>query len=250
MHSCTTKGLQTAVERQSFRCLIRASFNEFFPLITTISSFVCAVGASDVTHASGPTLFRTYAVAKNASYNCTIWEAARATSAAPTFFKRIKIGSPSSGIEYVDAGLGCNNPTKEVVAECERTFGANAQVACIVSIGTGRTGSIGFSKPDVFQKWIPLNLIEVLGEMATDSSKTAEEIDRKYSNVPGIYHRFDVDRGLQSISLDEWKRLGDVREHTKNYMKLQEIDQHVDDVVKILSGSSHHTHDARALGNQ
>lgn len=213
-------------------------------------SFVCAVGASDVTHASGPTLFRTYSVAKNASYNCTIWEAARATSAAPTLFKRIKIGSSSSGIEYVDAALGCNNPTKEVIAECERVFGENAQVACILSIGTGRTTSTGFSKPGLFQKWVPLELVEVLGKMATDSGRTAEEMDRKYSSISGMYYRFDVDRGLQSISLDEWERLGDVREHTSNYMKLQEIDQKIDQVVRILSGPSHNTYDASALGNE
>lgn len=211
---------------------------------------MCAVGASDVTHASGPTLFRTYAVAKNASYNCAIWEAARATSAAPTIFKRIKIGSPASGIEYVDAALGCNNPTKEVIAECERIFGENAHVACVVSIGTGRAGSAGFSNQGIFEKWIPLGLIEVLGKFATDSGKVAEEMKRKYSNVPGIYYRFDVDRGLQNISLDEWKRLGDVREHTRNYMKLQEIDQQVDEVVRKLSESSNHTYDARALGNE
>ena len=72
--------------------------------ISTVSRFVCAVGSSDIGHAAGPTLFRTYEVTKNGSYNCKIWEAARATTAAPTFFKRIKIGSLASGVEYVDAG--------------------------------------------------------------------------------------------------------------------------------------------------
>lgn len=215
-----------------------------------IFSFVCAVGASDVTHASGPTLFRTYAVTKNASYNCTIWEAARATTAAPTIFKRIKIGPPSSGIEFVDAGLGCNNPTKEVVAECERVFGGNAQVACIVSIGTGQNTSTRFAKPGVFQKWIPSELVKILKDIATDSGRTAEEMDQKYRNTPRIYYRFDVDRGLQSVSLNEWKRLGDVRLYTSNYMKLKENDEQVDQVVGILSGSFRDTYDASALGNE
>ena len=129
-------------------------------------------------------------------------------------------------------------------------FRENAQVACIVSIGTGRTASTGLSKPGVFQKWVPLGLVEVLGKMATDSGRTAEEMDRKYSNTPGIYYRFDVARGLLSIPLDEWKRLGDVRQHTSNYIKLQGIDQEVDKVVQILSGSSHDTYDASASGNE
>ena len=38
-----------------------------------------------------------------------IWEAARATSAAPTFFKALKKGEKS----YVDGGLGYNNPVAE-----------------------------------------------------------------------------------------------------------------------------------------
>jgi len=41
--------------------------------------FVCALGAPNITHSTGPTLFRTYDVPKNKEYNCTIWQAARAS---------------------------------------------------------------------------------------------------------------------------------------------------------------------------
>ena len=214
-------------------------------------SFVCAVGTPDVTHAAGPTLFRSYDVAKNKEYNCAIWEAARATSAAPTLFKRIKIGPPGSGIEYVDAGIGCNNPVKQLIAEAARVFGEDARIACIVSIGTGQSGSVGLAKPDAFQKWLPVDLVKVLKEIATDSGRVAEEMEQKYKNVPGLYNRFDVDRGLQSVSLDEWKRLGDVRAYTKNYMRLDVNDRRVDNVVGVLNGSfSHHTCTAGELSRQ
>lgn len=213
-------------------------------------SFVCATGASDVTHPSGPTLFRSYEVAKNKEYNCYIWEAGRATSAAPTFFKRITIGPRGSGVEYVDAGLGCNNPVKQVIAEAARVFGENAQVACVVSIGTGQSGSVGYTRPDAFQKWLPIKLINVLQEIATDSGKTAEEMEQKYKNLPGIYHRLDVDRGLQSVSLDEWKRLGDVRLHTKNYTKLELVDKRIDRIVGTLVGSSCETCEIGRLSSQ
>ena len=209
---------------------------------------MCAVGASDVTHAAGPTLFRTYEVAKNRTYNCTIWEAARATSAAPTFFKRVKIGPPTSGVEFVDAGLGYNNPVKEVIAEAVRVFGEEAQIACVVSIGTGQVGNTNFVKPGVFQKWLPLDLISALKRIATDSGKTAEEMNIKYGKVPGIYYRFDVDRGLQSIPLEEWKQLGAVRAHTGNYMRLEAINREIDYAVKALSGL-HQTCTAGQLGN-
>ena len=164
-------------------------------LWTNDPRFVCALGTSDVTHAAGPTLFRSYNVTKNRQYNCTVWEAARATSAAPTFFKRIKIAPLGSEIEHVGAGLGCNNPIKQVVAEAARVYGNDAQVACVVSIGTGQSGSVGLARPDVFEKWLPRNLIEVLKQIATDSGRIAEEMELKCKEVPGIYHRLDVTGG-------------------------------------------------------
>ena len=216
-----------------------------------VFSFVCAVGTSDVTHAAGPTLFRSYDVAKNKEYNCTIWEAARATSAAPTIFKRIKIGPLGSGIEYVDAGIGYNNPVKQVIAEAARVFGDDAPIAGILSIGTGQSGSVGLTKPDAFQKLLPTNLINVLKEIATDSGRVAGEMKNRYTKVAELYSRLDVDRGLQSVSLDEWKRLGEVREHTKNYMRLEDISKRIDNVVGVLNGSfSHQTRTAEELGSQ
>ena len=199
---------------------------------------MCAVGTSDITHAAGPTLFRSYDVAKNKEYNCEIWEAARATTAAPTLFKRIKIGPSGSGIDYVDAGLGYNNPIEQVVAEAARVFGEEARVNCIISIGTGQSGSVGLAQPDTFQKWLPTDLIKGLKEIATNSGRVAEEMESRYKNIPGLYNRFDVDRGLHSVSLAEWKELGRVREHTKNYMKLEVIDMRADHVVKALCGLS------------
>ena len=175
-------------------------------------------------------------MAKNKEYNCKIWEAARATSAAPTFFKRIKIGPPGSGIDYVDAGLGCNNPIKQVIAEAARVFGEDAPVACIVSIGTGQGENIELAQPDAFQKWLPTDLVKGIKEIAIDSGRTAEEMELRYKDIPGLYNRLDVDRGLYSVSLGEWKELGRVRSHTKNYMKLEIINRRLDNVVKVLCG--------------
>jgi Patatin-like phospholipase len=176
--------------------------------------FVCAVGRSDVTHPAGPTLFRTYDVTRNKEYNCAIWEAARATSAAPTFFKHISIGPDGAATAYVDAGLGCNNPIKQVLAEAARVFGDHTHVACVLSIGTGQADSADFGQPGccqlAVQRVFPIDVIRILKKIATDSGSTAEEMEQRYRNS-NIYHRLDVDRGLDSVYLDEWKRLGDVR---------------------------------------
>ena len=100
-----------------------------------------------------PVLFRTYQSHEPHS-NCKIWEAARATSAAPTFFKQIEIGRKQP---FIDGGLGCNNPSQVVLDEAEALFGAR-QIGCLVSIGTGQAEVIDIKKPGLFQQIIPTDV--------------------------------------------------------------------------------------------
>lgn len=202
-------------------------------------SFVCAVSSLDVTHPAGPTYFRTYDVLRKA-YNCEIWEAARATSAAPTFFSAIEIGPTGSKIRYVDAGLGYNNPVKQVVAEAATHFGSDARVTCVVSIGTGQRKISSYDKPGLVQNAAPTNLAHTLGSIATDCETTAEDMHKRCRNSPGIYYRLNVNRGLDAIQLDEWKRLPDVTEHTKNYLKLEGVKRQVENITDALCGRSHY----------
>ena len=202
--------------------------------------FVCAASGPDITHAAGPALFRTYEVEKNDQYHCTIWEAARATTAVPTFFKRSTIGSPGSAIEYVDAGLGYNNPGKQVVNEAVRVFGEDAQISCLLSIGTGQSESVSLAEPNTFRNMVPIYMIDVLTEIATDAGKVAEEMDGRYGNAPGLFTRLNVNRGLGSILFDEWNMLSHVRSHSQNYMRLEAVSRCIDRVVSMLCGSSPH----------
>lgn len=93
--------------------------------------FVCAASAGDMGARGGPTPFRSYEVRENKSFNCKIWEAARATSAAPTFFKRIDIGYPGEEVSFLDASLGYNNPIKQVLDECKVIFPQGRRLGCI-----------------------------------------------------------------------------------------------------------------------
>lgn len=122
-------------------------------------AFVCAMPAKNMAH---PRRFRTYPVRENASLNCLIWEAARATTAAPTIFKRIGIGEEGRAKEeFIDGGIRCNNPTSQVTEEARAVFGDDSTLGCLISIGTGHPGIIGLSNPDGFQKILPTKLIDV-----------------------------------------------------------------------------------------
>ena len=64
-----------------------------------------------------------------------IWEAARAATAAPVYFRPLTLEETA----FMDAGLGFNNPSLEVLHEVQANIREykDLSVACFVSIGTG-----------------------------------------------------------------------------------------------------------------
>jgi len=182
-----------------------------------------------------PRRFRTYPVRALASANCRIWEAARATTAAPTFFKRIAIGEEGQAREeFVDGGLKCNNPAIQVLQEARNIFGNDRLVRCLVSLGTGHPGTIGLAKPDAFQRFLPTELIDVLKEITINCLETANVLSDRFKDVEKFYFRFDVSHGNERISLEEWRKVGELTTHTKNYMAGVPVVRAIDEVVDIL----------------
>lgn len=152
----------------------------------------------------------------------TIWEAARATSAASGFFDPISIGK--HGQEYVDAGLGCNNPVQEVWTEAQDIWSPKegdlaTLVKCFISIGTGNPGTspIEDSAFKMFTK--------TLREIATETEKTAEAFEKSHRNLLSQkrYFRFNVDQGLQTVGLEEYKKEKEIVSATTLYMESQHM---------------------------
>ena len=100
------------------------------------------VVATNVLHADGPpTLFRSYECRGHSPNKCAIWEAGRATSAAQTFFKPIKIEIPPPGATFVDGEFAHNNPAELALSETQRIWKGTKRF-CLISIGTGRLKSV------------------------------------------------------------------------------------------------------------
>jgi len=176
-------------------------------------TFVCASNRLNM-NATIPVLFRTYQSHETHTH-CKIWEAARATSAVPKFFKEIELGRKQP---FIDGGFGNNNPSKLVLEEASKIFGSR-QVGCMVSIGTGQVGIITVRAPRYFQ---PTNIFEVMHAIATDCEKTHEGI--LSSNSPNtVYFRLNVDQGMQGIQFSEWEKLADVEAHTTQYMRTNKV---------------------------
>lgn len=81
-----------------------------------------------------------------------IWEALRATSAAPTFFEEMQFGTPK--VTYLDGGVGFNNPCAEVDYAAKALWEGRS-IGVIVSVGTGLQSIPSVKK---MAAWLPFGL--------------------------------------------------------------------------------------------
>ncbi|KIM34549.1 hypothetical protein M408DRAFT_97972, partial [Serendipita vermifera MAFF 305830] len=153
-------------------------------------------------HKGVPHLFRTYRTRETyEATDCRIWEAIRATSAAPTFFDAITIG----GEDYVNGGLGCNSPVRWVYQEAKDIW-RGREIGCIISLGTGMPRVLTLQDPTFMGlRW---DWIQMLERTATECD-TAHQGMVRMEGLRGKYFRFNVQQGLQNVSLMEWEKLGE-----------------------------------------
>lgn len=174
----------------------------------TFRSVVLAITKANVD--TGPTLFTTYD-SSTTFQDCTIWQVARATSAATTFFKSIELGRDK--VEFIDAGFGYNNPCEVLVGEAKKQFPDRSQLQ-ILSIGTGLGDVVDIQDSR-------LSILKALKRMASSSTTAANRLGDQYGDG-GQYHRFNVERGLVDVALSDWQQTSKISAHTYNYLRENE----------------------------
>lgn len=157
--------------------------------------------------------------------NCTIVEAARATSAASSFFAPTEI----EGQKFVDGATGSNNPVDDVYDEVNTVWpDENSPLERFVSIGTG-TPSLKAFGTNLKQ------LATTLVKIATDTELAAERFQKQAVRAHGlssVYFRFNVIRGLESVGLEEHAKQGTIDAATKHYLNEYETSKKLRDFVK------------------
>lgn len=175
-----------------------------------------------------PTLFNTSDTSAGLG-GCTIWQVARATSAATTFFKPIKLGRDE--IEFVDAGFGYNNPCEVLIDEAKRQFPGREQMQ-VLSIGTGLGDVVTIGKTRI-------SIIKALKKMATSSKRVATTLQSRHGESD-LYCRFNVEQGLQDVTLSDWEKSSTISAHTHNYLaeNTRKITAFVNSFISINQGGN------------
>jgi Patatin-like phospholipase len=176
-----------------------------------------------------------------------IWEVARATSAAPTFFSPIHIDDNV----FVDGGLMANNPTQEALREVAFLKGEKLAGTCIVSIGSGvsrdqhlpatqlRGNDTGVhSLKDIFR---------ILRAAATKTELTDTDVHFQASQDLGfVYFRFNSTHD-RYIPLDEWDKSRrtqtEIDHSTRRYLETEEaktgLHRCASAIVSKMAGNVH-----------
>lgn len=167
--------------------------------------------------------FTDYAKAAEQSnfYNeVKIWEAARATSAATTFFAPIKISYGSVKRRYLDGAFVANNPVNELWLEAQAEFGLpplEPQIRTLLSLGTGKPPLTAFGK----------SVIEVGGsiiKLATDTQNTADMFHNMHMELANRngYFRFNPP-DISEVGLEHASKRAIIAVRTEEYGKDPEV---------------------------
>lgn len=121
------------------------------------------------------------------SQRIPIWQVARATSAAPTYFDSITIDNRKFG----DGGFGSNNPAQWMYWEvCQMNGNEKSFIGMLISIGTGQSPVSRFSKGGL-RKFV--KYLKAAKQLAADAELDHKEMLRETNEGEAPpYHRFNV----------------------------------------------------------
>ena len=140
------------------------------------------------------------------AHDIPIWWVARATSAAPSYFKPMKIHK----LAYLDGGFGANNPCEEIFEEVRKMNNhADTCASIIISVGTGI--DTGWSRLKNLGPSRFINFLNVARKWASESEEVHVRMLNRKEGAPFEYYRLNVPDGIGSLKLDEWRVRGRVR---------------------------------------
>uniref|UniRef100_A0A8C5GQS2 PNPLA domain-containing protein n=1 Tax=Gouania willdenowi TaxID=441366 RepID=A0A8C5GQS2_GOUWI len=143
-----------------------------------------------------------------------MWQAIRASSAAPGYFQEFALGKDL----HQDGGLLINNPTALAIHECKCLW-PNTPLQCVLSLGTGRYETTG--KNNVAYTSLKTKLTNVISS-ATDTEEVHTMLDALLP--PDTYFRFNPLMS-EDVPMNESRRekLNFLISEGERYLELNEV---------------------------
>lgn len=167
------------------------------------------------------------------NYDCSIWEAVRATSAAPLFFEPLTL--EASRATFVDGAVRANNPVEQVTSEARRLW-PDRSIGCLVSLGTGVTLPQGFNP----NKSRLHEILQSLADIATDANTKAREFRDTREGRELVrsrkYFRYSVPQGMGEVDLADFERIPYVESITLPYAV--DMDHDIEECARNLAHPS------------
>ncbi|KAJ5527947.1 hypothetical protein N7513_012106 [Penicillium frequentans] len=185
------------------------------------------------TQRNGPVVFlRSYDSRREPppEFDCTIWQAGRATAATGLAFKPIQIGQHV----FIDEGPGTYNPAPQVLDEAIVNEWPGREVGVFVSVGTGRRPSGTNNRQ---HEWWEGFFGDSLGTFAEARRRLMTKIEgcedihqemlrdtlAKRHVSKDNYYRLNVEVGVGEFGMNEWNRLADISTNTRRYLAKPEV---------------------------
>ena len=180
----------------------------------------------------GSILLRSYNSRKEPApeFDCTIWQAGRATSATGLAFKPIQIGQSV----FIDEGAGHYNPSPQILDEAVINEWPGRELGVFISIGTGKRpsgssankhewweGFVGGGVGDFAEARRRL-ISKIEGCEDTHQYLRSEHLSKRGIN-PETYYRLNVEVGVGEFGMNEWSRLADISTSTRRYLAKPEV---------------------------
>lgn len=171
-------------------------------------------------------------------YDCTIWEAGRATSSIGLAFKPIRIGQTV----FHDGGDGRFNPSPEALEEAVANEWPGREVGVFLSLGTGRRPKGSETNKHEWYEGFMGGFAEAKRRLIAKiegCEKTHELMKMELLSAHGVmldnYYRLNVEVGVGEFGMNEWNRLSDISSSTRMYLGRRTEQKMVQDAAAKLA---------------
>lgn len=168
----------------------------------------------------------------HASHDYKLWEVARASSAAPTYFEPHLIANRTGDKSFalIDGGVVANNPGMCAFADVERH--GESQDIVMVSVGTG-TAKKEFAWPGV-QHWGVAQWARPILSLLMDASSQAIHFELRHVLGSPRYRRFQVEIPHEAEAIDNVTEVNLALLKLLGQEMVRENDREIDHICSLL----------------